>query len=104
MKIHAIAMVAILLVAGVVQGQPADTDDNSSGIYFDEGAGDGTWCTAVTQGGTVTAYLCLTRGSDNSGFTFWEGTLDVSAGGAYTDFRIRETVGFLLGYPHFQEQ
>ncbi len=95
MKIHAIAMVAILLVAGVVQGQPADTADNSSGIYFDEGAGNGTWCTTVTQGGTVTAYLCLTNATDslgdpnNSGFTFWEGTLDVSAGGAYTDFRIR---------------
>ena len=89
MKIHVIAMVVILLVAGGAQGQPADTDDNSSGIYFDEGAGDGTWCATVTQGGTVTAYLCLTRGLDESGFIFWEGRLDVSAGGAYTGFRIR---------------
>lgn len=78
----------ILVLAHSALAQPADTDPNGIGIYFDQGAGDNSWCISAPTGSQVLAYLCLTRASDHSGFTAWEATIEGSVEGMLAGFNI----------------
>ena len=78
----------ILVLAHSALAQPADPDPDGIGIYFDQGAGDNSWCITAPTGSQVTAYLCLTRASDTSGFTAWEATIEGSIEGILADFNI----------------
>ncbi|RKZ16819.1 hypothetical protein DRQ50_05680, partial [bacterium] len=89
MKMYVLAICMIATLVGAATAQVADPAANSSGIYFAESAASGTWCTDATPGTTLTAYLCLTKATDTSGFIYWEGRLDISTGGTYTGFTIR---------------
>jgi hypothetical protein len=82
-----LTITAIILCSGVAGAQPIDPSPDSIGIYFDEGATG--YCTDMEPGGQVTAYLCLTRSSDLSGFVAWEALIELSDGGVFADFQIR---------------
>ena len=82
-----LVVTVVLLWAGAALAQPADPDPDGIGIYFDEGAT--TWCTDVASPSQVTAYLCLTRASDLSGFVAWEGRIEASDGCTISAFQIR---------------
>lgn len=85
-----IALSALMVVlSGAAIADPVDPEPNGIGIYFDEGAGPGTYCEMAPMGTQLTAYLCLTRASHQSGFTAWECLLESSVPGAFTGFSIR---------------
>lgn len=96
-------LIPVLLVFSTVcaYGDPIDPDADGIGIYFDEGAGADSWCTSGTVGSQVTAYLCLTRAQDNSGFTNWEGRIESSVGDALAGFNIRGDGTNLATAPEF---
>jgi hypothetical protein len=76
--------IAVLVCAALGAGSgyaQADPARNSSGIFFDEGAYD--YCQETEVGGTVTAYVCLTRLTAPSGIVYWEGSVQVSPGGSF---------------------
>ena len=75
--------------ADYVSGDPIDPDPDGIGIYFDEGAGAGSWCASAPVGTLVTAYLCLTRAGDTSGFNSWEARIESSVAGALAGLDIR---------------
>jgi len=77
-----------IALAGPVLADPVDPDPDGIGIYFEPGAGNGSWCATAPEGSLVTAYLCLTRASDISGFTAWEAAVETSAPGALVGFNI----------------
>jgi hypothetical protein len=79
----------LLTAAAAAFAQPADPDPNGIGIYFDQGAVDESWCASGTVGSQVTAYLCLTRASDPSGFTDWEARIESSVPTTLAGFQIR---------------
>ncbi len=86
------ALVVLILVMGTgaaALADPVDPDDDGIGIYFDEGAIDESWCATAATGSQVTAYLCLTRATDTSGFTAWEGRIETSVPGTLVGFAIR---------------
>ena len=68
---------------------PVDPDPNGIGIFFDEGAIDESWCATGAVGSQLTAYLCLTRATDTSGFTNWEGRIESSVPVSLVGFAIR---------------
>jgi hypothetical protein len=80
---------------------PIDPDDDGIGIYFDEGAIDGSWCATAAIGSQVTAFLCLTRATDTSGFTDWEGRIESSVPGSLVGFSIRGDGTNLAVAPEF---
>ena len=80
----------MILVMGTAAGaNPIDPDPDGIGIYFDEGAIDGSWCATGDPGTQVTAFLCLTRAADTSGFAAWEGRIESSIPSALVGFAIR---------------
>lgn len=79
----------ILVVATAAGANPVDPDPDGIGIYFDEGAVAGSFCATADPGTQVTAYLCLTRASDTSGFATWEGRIESSVPDALAGFVIR---------------
>jgi hypothetical protein len=89
MKILSFILVVVVSLASLASAQPADPDPNGIGIYFDQGAVDGSWCASGDVGTQVTAYLCLTRGSDQSGFTAWEAPIESSVPSALAAFQIQ---------------
>lgn len=70
-------------------GVPADPDPDGIGIYFDEGAVDDSWCAAALPGTQLTAYLCLTRAVDTSGFSAWQARIECSVPSALAGFSVR---------------
>ena len=77
MKSILILVGLLMILAGAAYGEPIDPDPNGIGIFFDEGGE--VWCANAAVGGQMTAYLCLTRASDQTGFTQWEGRIEASA-------------------------
>jgi hypothetical protein len=75
------------VTAGGALAQPVDPQPDGIGIFFDEGAT--TWCHDATVGSQVTAYLCLTRASDTSGFNSWEATVESSVSNTLIGFALR---------------
>ena len=71
-------MILPAFLAGVAVAQPVDPEPDGIGIYFDEGAVAGSYCAEAPMGSQLTAYLCLTRASQQSGFTAWECLLDAT--------------------------
>lgn len=80
-------LMLVCLLAGTAVAQPIDPGDNGIGIYFDETAR--VWCADATPGTQLTAYLCLTRATDTSGFLSWEATIQTSVTGTLVDFQLR---------------
>lgn len=93
---------AVLLLAAQAGAQLADPGWDSSGIYFSESATDGTWCTDASPGTTLTAYLCLTKPTDTSGYVYWEGRLEISGGGQFTGFSLRGDATNAASSPVFE--
>ena len=87
MKFATIMACALLTLAGAALGDPIDPDPNGIGIFFDEGGE--VWCADALEGSQLTAYLCLTRATDQSGFTAWEGRIEASAPNVLVDFTLR---------------
>lgn len=82
-------LIILTTLAFPAYAQPADPDPDGIGIYFAEGAGTDSWCATSTVGTTLTAYLCLTRATDQTGFTAWEASIESSVPTALTGFQIR---------------
>lgn len=89
MKLGFAALMMISVMVTMAGADPADPDPDGIGIYFDEGAVDGSWCATAVPGTQVTAYLCLTRAVDASGFSAWQGRIESSVPAALTGFVIR---------------
>ena len=89
MKTYWMVLLGILAAAFQVAADPVDPDPDGIGIYFDEGAVADIWCVTAEPGTQVTAYLCLTRGVDTSGFDAWEGRIESSVAEALAGFNIR---------------
>ncbi|MEN8006150.1 MAG: hypothetical protein ABFS42_04005 [Candidatus Krumholzibacteriota bacterium] len=85
----ACALLLLMILASAAAAQPVDPDPDGIGIYFHEGAIDESWCADAVVGTQVTAYLCLTRATDTSGFTAWEGRIETSVPGTLVGFTIR---------------
>ena len=89
MKSALLVLIIVIGMGTVAQADPVDPDPDGIGIYFDEGAIDESWCATASSGSQLTAYLCLTRASDESGFTNWEGRIESSVPGTLVGFAIR---------------
>ncbi|MCK9995853.1 MAG: hypothetical protein KAH56_06210 [Candidatus Krumholzibacteria bacterium] len=89
MKIALIVLIVIMGIGIAALADPIDPDDDMIGIFFDEGAIDESWCATASTGSQITAYLCLTRATDSSGFTNWEGRIESSVPGSLVGFVIR---------------
>ena len=86
------ALVVLIIVMGIgtaASADPVDPDANGIGIFFDEGAIADSYCAMASVGTQLTAYLCLTRATDTSGFTNWEGLIESSVPGSLVGFSIR---------------
>ncbi len=86
------ALVVLIMVMGfgiAASADPVDPDANGIGIFFDEGAIAGSYCTEALVGTQLTAYLCLTRATDTSGFTNWEAVIESSVPESLVGFSIR---------------
>lgn len=86
------ALVVLIVVMGfgiAASADPVDPDDNGIGIFFDEGAIADSYCTEATVGTQLTAYLCLTRATDTSGFTNWEARIESSVPESLIGFSIQ---------------
>lgn len=82
-------VLALVLVcaAGAAVAQPIDPQSDGIGIFFETGGRE--YCTTAPASTQVTAYLCLTRASDNSGFLSWEARIEASRPAALAGFAIR---------------
>lgn len=82
-------ILALVLVCagGAAVAQPIDTHPDGIGIFFETGGRE--YCATALAGTQVTAYLCLTRASDNSGFLSWEARIEASRPAALAGFAIR---------------
>lgn len=89
MRLIIILTALLATLAGAAVAQPVDPEPNGIGIYFDEGAVAGSYCAEAPMGTQLTAYLCLTRASRQSGFTAWECLLDATAEGVFSGFSLR---------------
>ncbi len=81
--------VCLLAGAAVSVADPVDSGDDSSGIYFDEGAE--IWCADSGVGTQVTAYFCLTRPTRGlvTGIDGWEAAIEISDGASIASFTPR---------------
>ena len=84
---RAIIAAVLLLGAGSAAAQPIDPQPDGIGIFFEEGGRE--WCATAAPGTQVTAYLCLTRASDTSGFLGWEARVESSVPEALAGFALR---------------
>lgn len=82
-----LALVLVGATAAAAVAQPIDPQANGIGIFFE--AGGREWCATAPAGTQVTAYLCLTRASDSSGFLGWEARVEASRPAALAGFAIR---------------
>jgi len=89
MKSALVVLIILMGMGAAVLADPVDPDDDMTGIFFDEGAIDESWCATAATGSQVTAYLCLTRATDTSGFTNWEGRIESSVPGSLVGFAVR---------------
>lgn len=87
MKFASILACVLLTLSGAALGDPVDPDPNGIGVFFDEGGE--VLCVDTAVGNQLTAYLCLTRAADQTGFTAWEGRLEASAPNVLVDFTLR---------------
>ncbi len=86
----ALVVLMLVMATGITAlADPVDPDPNGIGIFFDEGAINESWCATAATGSQLTAYLCLTRATDTSGFTNWEGRIESSVPGSLVGFAIR---------------
>ncbi len=86
----ALVVLMLVMATGITAlADPVDPDPNGIGIFFDEGAISESWCATAATGSQLTAYLCLTRATDTSGFTNWEGRIESSVPGTLVGFAIR---------------
>ncbi len=84
-----VVLILVMGVGSVTLADPVDPDPNGIGIFFDEGAVNESWCATAPTGSQLTTYLCLTRATDTSGFTNWEGRIESSVPGSLVGFSIR---------------
>lgn len=82
-----LAVILVCTCAAAASAQPIDPQPNGIGIFFEPGARE--YCATAVQGTQLTAYLCLTRASDNSGFLSWEARIEASRPAALAGFAIR---------------
>lgn len=88
MKSLIICLIAVC-VSSAAGAEPVDPDPDGIGIYFTEEAGNDSWCATAASGTQLTAYVCLTRAADTSGFTAWEGRVECSVPEAVVGYTIR---------------
>lgn len=89
MKSSLVILILVMCTGFAALADPVDPDPNGIGTFFDEGAVNESWCATAATGSQLTAYLCLTRATDTSGFTNWEGRIESSVPGSLVGFSIR---------------